>query len=105
MDPELAEMLDSVITIEPYVSMSGAGDVTYGPSYTLSCLIAGKVKMIRTVKGQEKISDTQLYLSGVGAESLAEDDRITLPNGLRRQILTIAYYTEKGQQSLLEVYL
>lgn len=105
MDRELAAMCDSTVKIEPYVSRTGAGDITYGPSYSLACLTVGKVKMVRTLEGQEKISDTQLFLDGLGAETLTPNDRLTLHNGVRRQIIGIGTYTEGGIVSLIEIYL
>jgi hypothetical protein len=72
-----ADQCPDVITIEPFVSRTSWGDVTYGAAVRYPAHVQGKLKTVRTRDNVDAVSNVQVYIGPTPA--VGPDDRITLP--------------------------
>lgn len=70
---------------------------------TYACLIIQKVQSIRDRNGVDKVSNTQIYLSGNTTINI--DDKITLPDATQPLIIAVQKYPDfTGTNILTEVF-
>jgi hypothetical protein len=77
MDNALLSLMADTVTIESASTHNEYGETTYGAASTYQARVQGRVKMIRTPMGDEKVSTVQVYLAQV--TSVTVRDRLTLP--------------------------
>lgn len=65
------------VTIEPFASLDQYGTKTYGSSVTHRARVQGKIRMVRSVTGEEVVSHITVYM---GPVTVGAQDRITLPS-------------------------
>ena len=95
------------ITLEPW---EGAFDIEgkaiLGAPVIMSCRIDSKVRMVRDFQGNERASNTTVYVLG---GPLDPHDRITMPNDFKGPsqppILNVSNYDDVSGFSHSEVYL
>jgi hypothetical protein len=76
----------STITVEPWDgTFDDYGNPQYGAPIQMSCYIEDKVKMVRNFQGDERASNTTLYIEG---GPLTAHDRIILPPSFKGVNLT-----------------
>jgi len=73
----LIDLFTEEIIVEPYVSETDYGAVTYGAPVTYPAQFAGKVSTVIGSDGQEHVSMVQVILGG--AFGVTSRDRFTLP--------------------------
>ena len=99
----MKDWLHTPITILPYVSVDGVGDITYGVPINAVCFIQGKMQIVVDKFGKEVVSDLQVYLDG--STSIKVQDAVTLL-GITHDIKALSpFYDDKGIVSLWVVYL
>lgn len=65
------------ITVEPFTgAYDGYGNPIHGGPIQMMCFIEDKVRIVRDVTGQERVSNSTLYVAGGPIDTR---DRITLP--------------------------
>jgi len=77
MDNALLSLMPDTITLEAYSTQNAYNEPTYAAATTHQCRVQGRVKMVRTVQGDEKVSTVQVYLAT--AAGVTVRDRVTLP--------------------------
>lgn len=70
----LTDMLDTPVTIKPFVSMNSAGDKTYGLPINAMACIEYKTQVVVTKQGKQEISDMSFYING--SQAISEEDVI-----------------------------
>jgi len=107
LDPQIARLLQEIVTWEPRTGVSGRGQPTYGTAKTLNCYPVSKVQMVRNVKGEEVVSMCVLYFEGnTDSLGIKLEDRITLADGRRPPTIAIqSFMNEQGNYEVVEVYL
>ena len=103
------EWLTKSVIYEQKLSMNGVGQITYAsdPEVTLDCYIHGTIQEVTNDKGEEVISNQQLYLDGADSTVSTIDfgDRFKI-DGRYRKILSIdKFYDEDGDLDLVVIYL
>jgi hypothetical protein len=103
LDPALAAMMTSVITLEPAVGRDKYGKWSYGPPVTVHCyLMRRNVKAVDD-QGEELTSVAQLILAEPET-SVSTNDRLTLPDGTQLPIVEVlSSADETGSPYYLEV--
>lgn len=105
----LTGRLGQVITVQPAqrrpdgtVVKNAYGAVQYGLSVAYPAQVSGDVRMVRTAAGNEQVSNTTII---VAADTpLTTDDRLTLPDGTRPPVLSIATKPDAAGNLVREVY-
>lgn len=77
-DPEFLSLMSSEITVEPFSSLDGWGNTTYGPAVSYQCRIVQKRRQILNIKGAVVLSETTIYVATT--DQINIEDRITLPS-------------------------
>jgi hypothetical protein len=88
IDPDFAEMFPHSVTIEPLAGRNVYNERTYGPAVTWKANIQGRMRLVQTANGDERVSSNTIYI--FGSPHVGVEDRITLPNGNQPQILSVA---------------
>src|SRR5690606_6285318 len=70
------------IQIEPQTGITGDGEYAYGSAITYSGRIVNKVKRVTDFQGNERVSNTTIYVNATSVNPL---DRLTLPSGYEPQ--------------------
>jgi|SRR5215467_1358151 len=95
------------VTIEPYSSSDPYGANLYGAPVSIPCVIEEKIRMIRDVNGQERMSTTTLYL--ISDAPIDPRSRVTLPvmfqGAPKLPIGNVSNYSDQHGYSHTEVYL
>lgn len=115
MLPDLLEMCRQTVTIEPFVSESATGVITFGTpvSYdpnlpTHGTRVTFRPRRIRTPNGEELVARAEVWLDAAGGvfPAVAQRDRVTLPDGTQPPILNIDQVVdENGTPEYLKLYL
>lgn len=71
------------VTVEAYSSQTANAVPSFSSGVAYSGRVVNRVKMIRDARGQEKVSNTTIYLNATAA--IGPRDRITLPSGYTPQ--------------------
>lgn len=87
MDPALLDMLTDTVTHEPYTGQNAYGVPQYGSPVQLPARVAYRVATLTNAQGQERTSQTTVYLNGDVEVSVR--DRLTLPDGSKPAIQNI----------------
>jgi hypothetical protein len=106
-------VLNQTISYEKRNTVSGYGAITYDDPVTIPCYVAGMVRMVRNLDGEEVVSTVSVYINGTDAASKElqypeerRNDRITLPDGRQPAIMAITpYWDDKGDLYAVEVNL
>jgi len=88
--PELSQL----VTVAPYLGMSGANVRTYGPAKTYHCRIQEDAKAIYTVTGQQVVSTGTIFVHPRATDTtvltaLTADAKVTLPDGTSPRLLRV----------------
>jgi len=89
------------------LSMDGVGKVTYASDVELDCYTHGTVVTVTNDKGEEVISNQQIYLDGSNETVAAIDfgDRFYLDGRYRKVKSIDKFYDEDSDLDLVVVYL
>jgi hypothetical protein len=87
IDPALQALAPHTVNIANRTGVDAFNKPTYSADVEYDCLIEYKPRMVRTMAGQEKVSGAAIYLTS--APGITTDDRVTLPDGTKPQILSI----------------
>ncbi len=77
MDAALLSLMADTVTWEAYASQNSYGEVTYAAASTIQCRCSGKIQMVTTPQGEEKVSSVTVWLAT--CPGVTPRDRITLP--------------------------
>jgi hypothetical protein len=107
--PYFEEWLTQTVNYKAKVSMDGTGQVTYASDPTeLDCYIHGTRTRVVNDKGEEVVSNQQIYLDGSNDTEASVDfgDVFSINSDRYRQILAIdKFYDEDGDLDLVVIYL
>jgi hypothetical protein len=92
MESDLLELLTQTMTVEHVTGRDGYGKPSYGTPATYRARVVGKVKMVRTADGSERVSNATVY---VAATDVLATDRVTLPDGSRPLILSVGSFPDE----------
>lgn len=97
--PYLADMFPDTVIIESFVSETDKGVRTYDTANPRSyaAFVYGKIRMIRTMDGQEKISNVTVVLATT--ETVTTKDRYTLPTRFQPNqpiALNVHFHTDEN---------
>ena len=94
-------MLKDAVAVETY-----GGDSAYGPVYaasrTVPCNIENARRLVRTVNGDEAVSEATLYVHPYDAAAFTPESLVTI-DGRASRILTTSTQTFRGYTSYLKV--
>ena len=76
---DLQDLAPSQIALAGETSVDLHNQSTYGAPVTYSCLIAGPVKFLHRLSGQERVSSQTIYV--FSADQLSARAQLTLPPG------------------------
>ena len=95
---------NQTITINAYTGFDAYGSPTFSTvDTTYQAIVVQEVKMIRDKNGDEKVSNTQIYLPGTVI--IHPEDIITLPDGTTLLILGVPKYPNfDGSNVLTQVF-
>ena len=93
MHPALQRMLNTTVTLEPYVSQDAYGMPSYGPAQTVAARVEWRIRRIVDMQGVERISRAKVFLDGSVAVQLK--DRLALKDGTTPPILALYSPTER----------
>jgi len=74
---EFLSCMPHTVTIEPFAGQDEYGDPAFGPLVSFQARVVGRVQLVRTLEGEEKVSTKTVYLGA--APFLSVRDKITLP--------------------------
>jgi len=103
-----SDWTNNTVVYKEFISQSGAGDIVYASDdVTLSCYISGETVMTTNDKGDQIVSNQQLYFDGsVTGVSTIDFTGIMEVAGRKRPIKSIdPFYDEDGNMDLVVVYL
>ena len=69
------------------------GQPTYGTATTIKCRISYKQKMVRTVTGEERVSNATIYCEG--DPGIDPKDRVIMPDGSTPPILKAGTFKDE----------
>jgi hypothetical protein len=97
MDRALLSLMADTIVLEPYASQNSYGEAAYGAASTIQCRCSGKIQMVTTARGEEKVSAVTVWLAT--CPGVTPRDRITLPARfipLQPEILSVAKLSDES---------
>lgn len=103
-----SDWTNNTVTYKAKISQSGAGDIVYASDgIILPCYISGETVMAVNDKGEQIVSNQQIYLDGsVTGVSTIDFTGIIEVAGRKRPIKSIdPFYDEDGNMDLVVVYL
>ena len=106
-----SDWTNNTVVYKEKISQSGAGDIVYASEgTTLHCYISGETVMTVNDKGDQIVSNQQIYLdgavTGVSTIDFAELTGIFVVASRKRPIKAIdPFYDEDGNMDLVVVYL
>ena len=83
MEAELIALLPHTITVTPYSSQNRYGEPTYGAAQSYKALVQQKVRQVRDLAGEERVSMVTVYVNTTAA--ITPRDKLTLPSGFTPQ--------------------
>lgn len=105
----LLDRLQQSITVEPVqrradgsILRDAYGKALYGAPVQWPARVIGDVKMVRTVAGNEQVSDTTVIVPG--ALAITVNDRLSLPDGTRPAILSISSVPDDSGTLIQTIY-
>ena len=105
MDVDLRAMLRQEVLIARRTGANVLNEPTYGVATAYAAMVVERIKRVRTISGEEKVSTATVYVDSDG--QITPLDRITLPDGTSPPILAVGSYPdpETGRAYIQEVYL
>jgi hypothetical protein len=86
----LITLLNQTITLETFNSYSNnLGDCSYNTAVTLPARVERRIKVVRSLKGENAVSTATIFLNGSITLDKYGRDRITLPDSTTPPILAI----------------
>jgi hypothetical protein len=82
-EDDFTEFFAHVVNIAPYASQDGYGAAAYGTGIDYPARIVNTVKMIRAADGQERVSNTSIWIGTDAA--ISPKDKLTLPSAFSPQ--------------------
>lgn len=101
---DFSDLCPHSVTIEPFSGLDQYGAKTYGAGITYQARVQGKVRMVKTLTGEEKVSMVTVYLA---AGTVGAQDRITLPSPFsptQPDILDVQHVSDENGQHHTVVY-
>jgi len=86
----------------PLASKTGTGTRVFGPPIDFLCYPAGKVTTVTNSKGEQVVSNTQLFIDGT--QAFGEFDDVIF-EGTQRPIKTVATFYRNGGPDIKVLYL
>jgi hypothetical protein len=70
------DWFNAIVSLEAFTGSTDYGEHQYGAAVQLQCAIEEKIRKVLTVQGEERISNTTLYIAG---GPIDPRDKITMP--------------------------
>ena len=101
LDTLITKCAGQTLTVYPSTAFDQYGNASHSTTAsTYNALIVHQVKAIQDIKGVEKVSNTQIYLSG--NTTIGIQDKIVLPDGSAPIIIAVQKYpTFTGSTDIL----
>ena len=97
MEAELIKMMPHTITVAPYSSDDRYGAPTFGTAVSYTALVQQKVRQVRNLAGEERVSMVTVYVNTTAA--ITPKDRLTLPAGFTPQTPPIISVARQSDES------
>lgn len=104
MDKEFKRLLNHIIYREPFESIDGAGDITYGTAVSLRSFVYGGT--LRATPGVSELQTPNyvIYVDEINGALFDIRDRLTLPDGKKYPIKKLTpIFNEKALLEAVEV--
>jgi len=106
MEAQMKARLNQSITLESYLSQTGAGVPSYAAAVTIKGFIVGRLLFRTNRIGEQVYSQQTVFVDETKAALIKTKDRLTLPGGLVCLVKdTQIFYSPKGPIDFGEVYL
>jgi hypothetical protein len=102
---DLKEWLNIPVEWKQFISHDGRGNETYADPVIKYCYLDGKISRIRNEKDEVIVSNQILYFSGEDGKDMSINDVFVINASEKSPVHLQPYYNEKGNLSLLGVYL
>lgn len=103
---DFLELMPDTVTITQRSGSNAYGEHTFSGATTHRARIVKKIEMLRTIRGEEKVSDTVVWVAGNGTfPNVEPDDKVTLPDGTTRPVLQIHTFGDDDGNHHVKVYL
>ena len=103
-----SDWTNNTVVYKEKISQSGAGDIVYASDgVTLPCYISGETVMTVNDKGEQIVSNQQIYLDGsvTGVSTIAFTGIMEVASRKRPIKAIDPFYDEDGNMDLVVVYL
>jgi len=78
---EIDDILNDTITIEPFLTEDVHGDRTYGAAVTYPAFVSQRIKVVKSMQGEDVVSNVSIMLDGAVVFDRRGRDRITIDPG------------------------
>lgn len=103
LEAEFLSLCPHTVTLAPLSTHDVYGAPSFGTAVSYTALVMQESKLVRAADGREVVSGTQVYIPSSSA-SVAEQDRLTLPDGTQPEILRVSVYSDDDGQHNVTVY-
>ena len=103
LEADFLDLCPHTVTLEPLSTHDVYGAPSFGTSVSHTALIMQESKLVRAADGREVVSGTQVYIPSSSA-SVAEQDRLTLPDGSQPEIIRVSTFSDDDGQHNVVVY-
>jgi len=97
MEAELLSLMPHEITVAPYSSQDRYGAPTFGTAVSYTALVQQKVRQVRDLAGEERVSMVTVYVNTTTA--ITPRDKLTLPAGFTPQTPPIISVARQSDES------
>ncbi len=102
MHPALVALLTQTVTQVPYTGQDAYGKPQYGPPVTRACRIQAQVNTVLVGGGQERRSQTVVYLNGDVPVNMR--DRFTLEDGTQPTLQQVDSFPDPFVPGVVDHY-
>jgi len=91
------------IIIKPFLSIDGEGQAAYGDDIDLTCLISGKLTVVKNLQGDEVVSMKTLYIDAALISNISYKDVLIFEEEEHIPISILIVYN-RARKDLFVVY-
>lgn len=102
MSDDLADLMVHTVTVRTLTGTTGTGTtyanpVTFDPATDSGVLVDDRRRLVRSTDGSQVVSETTIYDTRTEhATTWTPGSKVTLPNGRRATVITVAVRTVPG---------
>lgn len=103
---QFLDCMPDTVTIAPFTVQDEYGDPSFGPGVEFQARVVGKITLVRTLEGEERVSTKTVYIGGT--PTVTPRDKITLPapnDPLEPPILSVGDFPDEQGKHHTVVFL